>query len=131
MAIADELTNFIYAQVDTGFVFEGNASYACLGDEHHYYYVWAMSCSADDIELLVAQFKRDIEAWVSAAGSQPTIVVRSWPESEPITDDRLGFLWVLRARLIVLNRFYRNVPPSFMPKPEGDEPQMFGGTDES
>jgi hypothetical protein len=35
----------------------------------------------------------------------------------------------LTCRMLIVNRFYRDVPPSFMPKKEGEDAQTLGGTD--
>lgn len=123
MATDDDLRGFIYDQVDDGYVFTMDMAYIILGEEKHEFYVWAMK--SDDPELLVAQFKRDIEAWVKVAGAKPSIVMRRWPEMEPQFEGG----YHLSARMLIVNRFYKSVHPSFMPKPEGGEPQTLGGTD--
>lgn len=121
----DDLSSFIYAQVDAGYMFEGRTSYCMLGDQHHYFHVWAMRSPEPD--LLSAQFRRDIDAWVTAAGTNPTIVVRTWPQWDPQTEEGL---WQLYCRLLIVNRFYRDVPPSFIPKPQGEDAKILGGTDD-
>jgi len=117
------LRNFIYQQIPMGYVFEASASYVTLGDEQHEFYVWAWH--GDEPELLVDQFKRDIEAWVEAAGPKATIVVRHWPEMEPEFEGT----YRLYARMLIVNQFYHSVLPPFMPKKEGDETPLFGGSD--
>ena len=125
MATADdELRAFIYNQVDDDYIDTMDMAYIILGGEKHEFYVWAMR--GFDPELLIDQFKRDIDAWVKAAGAKPSIVMRRWPEMEPQFEGD----YILSARLLIVNRFYKDVPPSFMPKPEGEEPQVLGGTDE-
>lgn len=123
MTMDEDLELFIYQQVDSPSVFTCNAAYCMLGEEKHYFHVWA--AISDDEDLLIGQFKRDITAWVKAGGSQPTIVVRAWPEIEPVFEGG----WQLRCRMLVVNRFYKDVPPSFMPKAEGKDAQVIGGTD--
>jgi len=123
MTADDELRSFIYNQVDDGYVFTMDMAYIILGEEKHEFYVWAMR--GPEPELLVDQFKRDIQAWVKAAGTKPSIVMRRWPEMEPQFEGD----WLLSARMLIVNRFYKGVPPSFRPKPEGEEPQVWGGTD--
>ncbi len=126
MAAADlELQSFIYNQVDDGRVFIADMAYAYLGDEKHEFYIWAWQ--GPDPSELVDQFKRDIEAWIKAAGPKATIVVRRWPETEPQFEGG----YQLTARLLVVNRFYHSVLPPFIPKPEGGVTPFFGGTDES
>jgi hypothetical protein len=120
----DGLRNFIYQQVDEGYVLQSDMAYTFLGEERHGFYVWALK-GLDPI-LLVDQFKRDIQAWVKAAGPKATIVMRRWPEMDPVFEG--GFQ--LAARMLIVNRFYKSVSPSFMPKPEGEEAQTLGGTDE-
>ncbi len=123
MATDDDLRGFIYDQVDDGYVFTMDMAYIILGEEKHPFYVWALR--GFDPELLVDQFKRDIEAWVKAAGAKPSIVVRRWPEMEPQFEG-----WQqLSCRMLIVNRFYKSVPPSFLPKPEGAAAQILGGTD--
>ena len=122
----DDLRSFIYGQVDDGYVFTMDMAYIILGGEKHEFYVWAMR--GHEPELLVDQFKRDIDAWVSAAGAKPTIVMRAWPV---MSHGYASDFHQLHCRMLVVNRFYRDVPPSFRPKPQGEEAQIFGGTDES
>lgn len=123
--LADPLRNFIYNSVDDGYVLTADMAYVYLGEEKHGFYVWGLK--GPEPELLVDQFKRDIKAWVKAAGEKPTIVMRRWPEMDPVFEG--GFQ--LTCRMLIVNRFYKDVPPSFMPKPEGEEPQVLGDTDES
>lgn len=120
----DGLRDFIYQQVDPGCVLISDMAYTFLGDERHGFYVWALK--GPEPELLVDQFKRDIQAWVKAAGDKATIVMRRWPEMDPVFEG--GFQ--LACRMLIVNRFYKDVPPSFMPKPEGEEAQTLGGSDE-
>lgn len=124
MTIEEMLKSFVYAQVDQGFVFISDMAFITLGEERHSFYVWALRGPQPD--LLIDQFKRDIQAWVKAAGDGPTIVMRRWPEMEPQFEGG----YQLSARMLVVNRFYRDVPPPFMPKPEGEDAREFGGTDE-
>ena len=124
MTADDDLRNFIYDQVDDGYVLQSDMAYTFLGEEKHEFYVWGLK--GLDADLLVDQFKRDIEAWVSAAGAKPTIIMRRWPEMEPMFEGGHR----LTCRMLIVNRFYRDVPPSFMPKKEGEEPQTLGGSDE-
>jgi hypothetical protein len=121
----DGLRNFIYQQVDPGCVLQSDMAYVHLGEERHGFYVWALK-GLDPI-LLVDQFKRDIEAWVKAAGDKATIVMRRWPEMDPVFEG--GFR--LTARMLIVNRFYKSVSPSFMPKKEGEEAQTLGGSDDN
>ncbi len=124
MTVEELLRNFIYNQVDHGYVFTMDMAYIILGEERHPFYVWAMH--SDDADLLIDQFKRDIEAWVKAAGAKPSIVMRRWPEMEPQFEGGHQ----LSARMLIVNRFYKSVHPSFIPKPEGEEAQTLGGTDD-
>lgn len=119
----DDLRGFIYDQVDEGYVLSADMAYVFLGDEKHEFYVWALR--GPDSELLVDQFKRDIEAWVKAAGAKSSIVMRRWPEMEPQFEGG----YQLSTRMLVVNRFYHSVLPPFMPKPEGEDAREFGGTD--
>jgi hypothetical protein len=122
---ANAMRNFICQQVDPGCVLQSDMAYVSLGDERHGFYVWALKGS--EPELLVDQFKRDIEAWVKAAGDKATIVVRRWPEMDPLFEGG----YQLTCRMLIVNRFYKSVSPPFIPKPEGEEAQTLGGTDES
>jgi len=127
MKLSDHLRNFIYEQVDHGYVFIADMAYVCLGENRHDFYVWALR--GDDPELLVDQFKRDIKTWVTAAGKGCIIVVRRWPEMEPRFEGGVQ----LTARMLIVNRhpYYNSVQPPFMPKPEGEEPQVLGGSDDA
>jgi hypothetical protein len=125
MQQTDGLRNFIYQQVDPGHVLISDMAYVYLGEEKHGFYVWALK--GLDPTLLVDQFKRDIKAWVKAAGAKATIVMRRWPEIDPVFEG--GFR--LTCRMLITTRFYKSVPPSFMPKKEGEEAQTLGGSDES
>lgn len=122
--IDDDLRSFIYTQVDEGHILISDMAYVFLGEERHGFYVWAMR--GDDADLLIDQFKRDIEAWVKAAGSKATVVMRRWPEMEPQFEGGHQ----LSARMLIVNRFYKDVPPSFIPKPEGEESKILGGSDD-
>lgn len=124
MATADDLRGFIYDQVDDGYVLQSDMAFVHIGEDRHEFYVWALR--GLDPELLIAQFKRDIEAWVKAAGTKATIVMRRWPEMEPLFEGGHQ----LSARMLIVNRFYKDVPPSFMPKPQGEEAQILGGIDD-
>jgi hypothetical protein len=124
MSDVNTLRNFICQQVDPGCVLQSDMAYVHLGEERHGFFVWAMK--GLEPELLVDQFKRDIKAWVKAAGDRATIVVRRWPEMDPVFEG--GFQ--LACRMLIVNRFYKSVPPSFMPKPEGEEAKTLGGSDE-
>ncbi len=115
----DALGAFIHQQVDTGYVFEAVTSYCVLGETQHPFLTWAML--SGEFEPLSVMFKADIEAWVGNAGPHATIVVRTWPELSNAHDARLV---QLRARLVVVNRFYHAVTPTFTPKPEGSMPEL-------
>lgn len=126
--MSDELRAFIYDQVEDGYalqVLQSDMAWIHLGAKRHGFYVWALR--GEDSKLLVDQFKRDIKAWVIAAGEGCTIVMRMWPQMQPRFEG--GFQ--LTARMLIVNQhpYYNSVEPSFMPK-DGDT-QVLGGTDDS
>ena len=125
--MSDELRAFIYEQVDDGYVLQSDMAWIHLGAKRHSFYVWALK--GLDPELLVDQFKRDIEAWVKAAGEGCTIVMRRWPEMDPVFEG--GFR--LTTRMLIVNRhpYYNSVEPSFVPKTEDGDTQVLGGSDDS
>lgn len=125
MSDGNALRNFIYQQVDPGHVLQSDMAYVYLGEERHGFYVWGFR--GPEPELLVDQFKRDIKAWAKAGGEKATIVMRRWPEMEPVFEG--GFR--LTCRMLVVNRFYKSVAPSFMPKKEGEDVRVLGGSDET